>query len=849
MDSPTYEGGDGENASPFIYSESMGSAAIGLDATNLESFGVRDERSSPVEQAQIESAPVTSAINPSPATQEIDPRTPEPSYASLLGSDHSILSASILLNEGKPSPLPETKEVPKTLQDELGKTGSLKFEASSPADISYAFDEIMQDEPGEENSLSKANEFSSPPAFESKSVDEERSPSLPASKTISQEAEETEKNKSGNEDQNAHTSPIKQTIIIDLGSSSDVEDVSENAAPGIALFSQSSFPRPVKEHRTSITSLQSKGEVRPVDNKDESGDEVGNGVDAEEDTAMPYPKDETVGETKVTNLHDFRSRPLTPDASQQPASALQRIPEDESLNQASTKVFPPTPRLTQPSQGLSQPISSQSSAPQATKRKMPARRSARLSSTPEAAIQEAQLSSPSSQKPQTPIRRSARRLSSSTPQTRPQTPEMDLTSSISPPSTKKTPTRRSQRLSPSPSQAMHDHFDNGLSASPASTSTTAIAAAETTPTRRSQRVRQRQHHRLSDVPEALSPWFGPRRSREAQAQAEAKTPATAHIPSGAVMTENGELVIPDSEETGTSITMSSPSFSHETFERETTPKANGTIKDPPAPASSTRTRTPRSSQPALSQASNLGIRTKHAYYTPLSALASLLNSSPPASASVLALASTSSTAPERAKTGPKDWYTAFAITDHLCHPSHVSVRVFRPYKTALPVVALGDPVLLRGFTVKGRRAAAELVSGEASGWCVWPEMGRAMGETRTSPRRAGKGKGKGSVWVRKENEMGFKVWEMEVDDESGHEEISGPPVEFGDEERRVARALREWWQEEGLSDSRGKDGETIADEEKGTGGKIVEKKKMKGTKGNKSVVHELRDGLKYRDEA
>lgn len=53
---------------------------------------------------------------------------------------------------------------------------------------------------------------------------------------------------------------------------------------------------------------------------------------------------------------------------------------------------------------------------------------------------------------------------------------------------------------------------------------------------------------------------------------------------------------------------------------------------------------------------------------------------------------------KRATKGPKDYYTSFRIIDS-SRPTGLTVSVFRPRKEALPVVDVGDCVLLRDFKV------------------------------------------------------------------------------------------------------------------------------------------------------
>jgi hypothetical protein len=139
--------------------------------------------------------------------------------------------------------------------------------------------------------------------------------------------------------------------------------------------------------------------------------------------------------------------------------------------------------------------------------------------------------------------------------------------------------------------------------------------------------------------------------------------------------------------------------------------------------------------------------------------------------------------PERAKSGPRHYQVAFNITDQSICPGSkdpvTEVQVFRPYKDALPVVNVGDPILLRNFqviSVKGRGFA--LQSCEVSSWAV------------------------------------FK------DDAEDGVDVRGPPVEYGDMERKQMHMLREWFTD---LDATAREKIDRANETKGPAGKGVGK--------------------------
>ncbi|KXT03510.1 hypothetical protein AC578_1640 [Pseudocercospora eumusae] len=180
----------------------------------------------------------------------------------------------------------------------------------------------------------------------------------------------------------------------------------------------------------------------------------------------------------------------------------------------------------------------------------------------------------------------------------------------------------------------------------------------------------------------------------------------------------------------------------------------------------------------LHRSSSSGLTTTKSYYYPLSNIGEKLNpSSQPGvdkTVDVIAMVSDASSTPERAKSGPKDFFTIFKITDQSLTSrddadelGEVRIEVYRHWHATLPVASPGDVVLLRGFSVKSRKRRPYLLSGDASAWLVWrfSEVGSQEGERRKRPGSSG----------------------------GVREEIKGPPVEFDEGERRRARELRQWW--------------------------------------------------------
>ena len=144
---------------------------------------------------------------------------------------------------------------------------------------------------------------------------------------------------------------------------------------------------------------------------------------------------------------------------------------------------------------------------------------------------------------------------------------------------------------------------------------------------------------------------------------------------------------------------------------------------------------------------------------------------------------------------PRDYFIFFHVTDAsvggMLGPKHpdsgkngasgfkgFQVMVFRPWKASLPTAGPGDVVLLRNFVVKSIKGRCSLLSAEYSAWCVW----RFGGDND----RCRRGNGTTPPWARGYNQ------DHEVT-EAGVEEVKGPPVEIGSEEKVMVKKLRGWW--------------------------------------------------------
>jgi hypothetical protein len=171
-----------------------------------------------------------------------------------------------------------------------------------------------------------------------------------------------------------------------------------------------------------------------------------------------------------------------------------------------------------------------------------------------------------------------------------------------------------------------------------------------------------------------------------------------------------------------------------------------------------------------------GLRTPITYYTPLPHLIRHLNRSSQfdSRVNIIAIVSRASSKVERAKTGARDHFTKFRVTQPDSWPSSTLVQIFRPFKSAVPLVTKGDVVLLSMFDVIALKGGTTgLNSGEPSGWVAWrtAQGSSDVAKDATKPE-----------WARR---MGSRIVE----------EVTGPPVELGDEEREAADRMAKWWVE------------------------------------------------------
>jgi hypothetical protein len=169
------------------------------------------------------------------------------------------------------------------------------------------------------------------------------------------------------------------------------------------------------------------------------------------------------------------------------------------------------------------------------------------------------------------------------------------------------------------------------------------------------------------------------------------------------------------------------------------------------------------SQPYKRLHSTLGMVTPLSYYTPLPNLFEHFDQQ----VDVLAACTSNSRKPTRSKTGPKDYNVTIHLADSfLDGATTITAQVFRPYERALPVVERGQAVLLRAFKVQSQKRKTMLLSTNSSAWAVFSAPDVAAKEV--------------------------EAYELRV-------KSTGPPVEYGSEERVYAKKLIEWWNSEGAA--------------------------------------------------
>lgn len=211
-----------------------------------------------------------------------------------------------------------------------------------------------------------------------------------------------------------------------------------------------------------------------------------------------------------------------------------------------------------------------------------------------------------------------------------------------------------------------------------------------------------------------------------------------------------------------------------------------------------------------------GLRSRVSYFAPLATLVDWFNS----------MTDTISVAVEvspvaRATSGPRDYYLTLRLTDPSMAGTTLPAQIFRTNKTALPAVSEGDVILLRNFKVQSFNHSMMLLSTDSSAWAVF------HGDAE-EPR------------------------------------VTGPPVEYGPEERTYVADLQNWYCKDGAamvadymlqsSIDRGimeESSSSVAPSEVGSidsslrGSSSVQRSRRGKRYHRRITIHELRDGRKY----
>jgi hypothetical protein len=157
----------------------------------------------------------------------------------------------------------------------------------------------------------------------------------------------------------------------------------------------------------------------------------------------------------------------------------------------------------------------------------------------------------------------------------------------------------------------------------------------------------------------------------------------------------------------------------------------------------------------------LGVATPLSYYTPLSNLDEHYDQQ----VDILAVCTADSGAPLRSKSGPRDYSVTLHLADSFLNgAATVTAQLFRPYKSALPLLLRGDVILLRAFRVQSQKRKMMLLSTDSSAWAVFSSSDSS---------------------VKNAEHQGLRI------------DVAGPPIEHGPEEYAFAQRLMEWWQMDG----------------------------------------------------
>lgn len=264
------------------------------------------------------------------------------------------------------------------------------------------------------------------------------------------------------------------------------------------------------------------------------------------------------------------------------------------------------------------------------------------------------------------------------------------------------------------------------------------------------------------------------------------------------------------------------------------------------PANATETPAEEPSTQRLLQAR--GFTTPYSYYAPLASLPTHFHDL----VDLIAVNVTVARQIQRAKSGPRDYFLSSRLADSSCGAGEtVSLQLFRPYKDALPDCDRGDVLLLRGMKVQTHRippsqrkrlggkdvAGMQLLSTDSSAWAVFKLAAKGSAPLAADGRPGSKD-GNNPSPASKRTPIKMDV------------QISGPPVEFGPEERAFAKGIHKWWVEEGQAqfpDAKSKSSHQKAGQKGEKMFEVDEAGREQEKLEEHLHEHELRDGMAYGD--
>ena len=199
------------------------------------------------------------------------------------------------------------------------------------------------------------------------------------------------------------------------------------------------------------------------------------------------------------------------------------------------------------------------------------------------------------------------------------------------------------------------------------------------------------------------------------------------------------------------------------------------------------------SQTVQAQKPCRGLRTSLSYYGPVSSVPSHFHQN----IDIIAVVTDSPSKPQRASSGPKDFYMSLKLADMSCTEA-LAVQIFRPRKNALPQCHRGDVLLLRDMKVqtKGnsgmrRNRSSSSSSSNNSRYPVKQSVaGMMLLSTATSAWASFPFSQQASADVDQSADMSARTLEdLPFLDAT----IRGPPVEYGSEEMDFVKRLSIWW--------------------------------------------------------